>query len=147
MGSLEHLQAIRIVIATIGNQDPISPRTGKPMAALTLCLEHKPQRVYLIPTAEHLASSSYKNAADTKTAILERLPETLVVEILPIEVSVPADLSKLLPDMERILRTIKNRTQDIPNPQFMVTPTSGMHTMSDALIQLLSLGLLENAEV
>ena len=138
---------MKIVIATVGNQDPISPNTGQPTAPLLICLDQRPKRVYLIPTAERedAPSNTYKNARDTQREILNRLPGTSV-EIMPLNISDPTDLNKVLPEMERILRDIEKATMNLPEPHFIVTPTSGTPQMRDAIIRKINSGLLPRAE-
>jgi hypothetical protein len=51
-----------------------------------------------------------------------------------------------MPEMERIMRRIEKEAETLPNRQFVLTPTSGTPQMRDAIIRLLSNGLLPGAQ-
>ena len=147
MEKLGDAQITKIMVATVGTQDPVSPKTGQPTAPLTLFLAEKPQLVYLIPTADRpdVKSSSCRNAEETKTAILKEAPDAFI-KIMPLDVSDPTYPGQVIPEMERIFRNIEESTKILPAPQFIVTPTSGTAQMREAVIRLLSSGLLPGAQ-
>lgn len=140
-------EATRIMVATIGTQDPVSPKTQKPTAPYTLFMEEKPNLVYLIPTAQRpdSKSSSYSNAVETEGKITEwAAKQGLAVKltILPLDVDSPVDSGEVIPEMERLLKHIEDETRRLPKRQFVITPTSGTPQMREALLRLVSAGML-----
>lgn len=139
-------QAARVMIATIGTQDPVSSKTGQPTAPLVMAYEERPQIVYLIPTAQRpgVRSSSYRNAEETKAAILEQFPG-ISVHIRPIDVSDPTDFGQISPELERVLRSIEEEIEKLPHHEVVVTPTSGTPQMRETVVRLLIGGFVRRA--
>jgi len=141
---------VKILVATIGNQDPISPKTQQPMAALTLFMEHRPSLVYLIPSAKRddVKSSTYPQAVATRDEMLRWgagqgfKPE---VRVLSLDVSNATNTGEVFRETERHLKWIEDETRSFPERQFLVTWTSGTYQMSQAMESLIASGRLPGA--
>ena len=103
----------KVLLSFVGNQDPVSDKTGEFGAVITLCQHLKPNIVYLMPTAKgaSITSSTEDNARETEEylkAYEDDISSDISCFIRPILVSDPTNFNELLPRVRENIDIILN---------------------------------------
>jgi len=98
---------MNILLSFVGKQDPISEKTNKEGAVLTLCKHLQPDLVYLFPTAEGpgVRDATESNAYATKELLPEVSPRSTCY-VRSLYLKDPTDFSELMPSVKEEVRKI-----------------------------------------
>ena len=144
-----------VYISCVGERDPFGEGTeGPPLTCLRYLEEIKKVQfnsIYLIPSSKEASPDSHTedNAEDCRRILLEKMQE-VDVQIYPMMVNNPADLTKVYPALRDILadicREVESKVSSCPLV-FHISVSSGTKQMTDSLSHLVSVGILKSYEI
>jgi|GEM_PF-1885052 len=144
-----------VYISCVGERDPFGEGTeGPPLTCLRYLEEIKKVQfnsIYLIPSSKEASPDSHTedNAEDCRRILLEKMQE-VDVQIYPMMVNNPADLTKVYPALRDILadirREVESKVSSCPLV-FHINASSGTKQMTDSLSHLVSVGILKSYEI
>jgi hypothetical protein len=133
---------MKILFSFVGDQDPVSYKTGEEGSIVTLCRHIRPDSVYLYPTAagEKVLSETQTRADETRHWIATEISPAPQVNIVPLHLSDPTDFALILPAIHQALK--KNPVLKTDGCEVHLNCSSGTPQMKSVWLVVANSGLL-----